>query len=67
MRIFVSDGRRRKKYDFGDRRVIGGVIHVRCRIRHDGCYVVNSSGTPAVEWVPEDEVDSRGLFPVRRK
>lgn len=67
MKIHVSSGSsKRKKYEFGDRREIGGVTHIRCRIKSEGCYVV-SNGRYLVDWVPEDQVDHQALWPVRRK
>ena len=63
-----ADIPRPKRYRFGDRREIGGVIHVRCRVlnRRCGAYVVNGSGTYKVDWVPEKDVDNSGLWPVRK-
>lgn len=70
MKVHVSSGvPRLNKYQFGDRREIGGVTHVRCRVFDSfyGAWVVNSNGSPKVEWVPEKDVDFGPVWPRRRK
>lgn len=58
MVIVMSRHPTRKPPQEGDRRMIGGVMHVRrqVRVRHLGelCYLVNR-GRPVFEWVPEDK------------
>lgn len=68
MKVHVCQGKSRPKYDFGDRREIGGVTHVRCRVFDSfyGAWVVNSNGSPKVEWVPEKDVDFGTVWPRRK-
>lgn len=69
VKITYSSAKPKKKYNFGDRREIGGVTHVRCRVFDSfyGAFVVNSNGTPKVEWVPEKNVDETGIWPIRKR
>lgn len=69
MRSIVVDGPQPKKYEFGDRREIGGVTHVRCRVFNSfyGAWVVNSNGSPKVEWVPEKDVHFGPMWPRRKQ
>lgn len=59
MRIHISSGPRRKKYNPqpGDRRVIRGVEHVRVhRLAYNGLRQV-SNGRYLYDWIPADEYD----------
>lgn len=61
MRIHITSGPARKKYNpkEGDRRIIGGVEHVRVhRLAYGGLRQV-SSGRYLYDWIPASEYDPK--------
>lgn len=64
-RIHVRTGSSRKKLKFGDRKMIGGVEHIRCRKKvkvgppGNPSYAYDyTGGRQRVEWVPADQVNT---------